>query len=196
MSGVPATEPATRGVGRWRIVTAWGLVIGGVAVWVGSWISFFTDPDIDGLVGTDVAEVTVPGSDTATLETGTYTIYHDIDSCDTGTEACEALQATVQPANGEPPITLHATGSTHDTILGVGIYTLDIDHPGTYTLDAAGEPAVVTLARGPLLDTDPAWLFILRVAGGPILFMASLSAALRVVDHEAKHDAPQPAGPT
>ena len=109
-SGVSAAGPATRRVGRWRVATAYSLVIGSIVACAGGWVAFFSDPDIDGLVGADVAEVTVPGSDIVTLETGTYTVYHDPDRCETGTEGCGVLQATVEPANGEePPVALHRT---------------------------------------------------------------------------------------
>jgi hypothetical protein len=151
--------------------------VGGVAAWAGTWTWYFLDPSIDGLVGTEVAEVTVPGSDTATLESGTYTIYHDVDGCESGPDACGLAEVTLRPANGEPPIELRATGSSHDTILGTGVYDLEIDDPGGYRLEAVGEPGVITLARGPLLDPGPAWLFLLKLLGGPALFLIGLCAA-------------------
>jgi hypothetical protein len=171
------------------VATAFGVVAGSLAVWAGTWIWHFLDPSLDGLAHADVAEVAVPGADTAALESGPHTIYHDIDGCDAGPEGCEPPQVTVWPANGEPPIVLRPTGSSHDTILGVGVYTLDIDDPGDYRIEVAGEPASVTLARGPLFDPGPGWQFALKVVGGPILFIASLFAAPYIIGQEAERAA-------
>jgi hypothetical protein len=133
----------------WWFGVAAGVAVAGIVIAIIVFVAA-----INGLVDqvNDFQRVTLPGSDTVTLESaGGYTIYHEFDGASSDSGFAPGVSVTIAGPDGEPvevktyDATVTYSWGGHE---GIAVYSFTVDQPGDYTVSAEGETGQVAIGRG------------------------------------------------
>jgi hypothetical protein len=134
--------------GWWYGVAA-GIAVVSIAIAIAVLVS-----TISGLVDRvdDFQRVTLPGSETVTLEeTGGYSVYHEYSGAADSSGFASFVSVDITRPDGSTVVLdrydANVTYSWGDHE-GIAVYSFTADQPGDYTVSAEGERGVVAIGRG------------------------------------------------